>query len=123
MPEKQLRLNILRETVELNAPGRPRVEAYRLRDLAVHHTGDARHWTITHLPSGLNFGWYWRSRTTACWVMERMYDMTPSWGQLTPDDIERAGSAIYKLFVESGARPLSMVPREMAAKGSFNGYN
>jgi hypothetical protein len=122
MPEKQLWLNILRETVELNAPGRPRVEAYRLRDLAVHLTGE-RHWTITHLPSGLNFGWYWTQAATATRVMIKMYDMTPSWGQLTPDDIERAGPAIYRLFVESGGRPLNMVPREMAEKGSFNGYH
>jgi|SRR5215471_11993271 len=115
--------NVVREIVELNAPGRPRVEAWRYRDLAVHRAGSGARWTITHLPSGLNFGWYWKSCSVACWVMERLYDMTPDWSRLSPEDIERAGPAIYSLFIKSNARPLSVVPRALASTGRFNGYN
>jgi hypothetical protein len=111
------------ETIELNAPGRPRIKAWRMRDLAVHSVlADDHKWTITHLPSGLHFGFYWPSRRMALYIMKAMYDMEQNWGIMKPFQIEAVSPALYKLFAENHGRRFHFIPRIMSSKDGFNGY-
>lgn len=111
---------IIPETIELNAPLRPKVEALRLGALAVHQTlGDSKKWTITHLPSGLHFGFYWTLESKAISIMKILEPMA-KWESVTAVEIEALGPQIYPLLVRSGGRRFTFIPRAMSSKDRFN---
>lgn len=114
---------IFRETIELNAPRRPKVQAYRLGALAVHRTlGDSSKWTITHLPTGLHFGFYWGLSRLAIAAMTEAHSLTPNWPTIKAWEIEALGPQIYPIMLKHKGRRFSFIPRAIATKDGFNGY-
>lgn len=111
------------ELIELSAPGSPRVSAWRLGALAVHQTlGDPAKWTITHLPSGLHFGFFWTSRLRAIAAMQKIAELTPDWPSLRPFEIEQHGASVYRVCLETKGQRFTFIPRVASPKGKFNGY-
>jgi len=111
------------EAIELSAPHHPRVSAWRLGALAAHQTlGDPRKWTVTHLPSGLHFGFFWTSRLRALAAMQKIAELTPDWPRLKPFEIEQHGTSVYRICKETHGQRFSFIPRVASPKGKFNGY-
>ena len=109
------------ESIEIAGPFGPmRVKGYRYRELAVHHTlAERQYWAISHLPSGLSFGFRWLLVDRAISAMIELYALRASW-KCTPQDVE-ATPGIYELLTKHRGRRYKLSQRGNAQKG-MNGY-
>jgi len=109
------------ETIEILGPlGSMKVEAFRLRELAVHRTlSDKAWWTITHLPTGLSFGFRWRGNVAAISAMEALAGLRPSW-KCTAIDVEET-PGIYEVLTKAGGQRYQISPKSVN-EPRLNGY-
>ena len=110
------------EPIQISGPfGSMTVNGFRYRELAVHGTlSDQSYWTISHLPTGLSFGFRWARAEPAIDAMLVLCKLRPNW-LCAARDIERT-PGIFELLTQHGGQRYSTAPRVASAPGDLNGY-
>jgi len=110
------------ELIEILGPfGAHQVQGFRLRELAVHPTlSDSKWWTITHLPTGLSFGFRWPSAFGAVSAMEDVAQRRASW-RCSAEDVELT-PGIAETLIKAGGQRYNIAPRSTMAQKKLNGY-
>lgn len=109
------------EPIEIAGPFGPmKTQGYRLRELAAHHTlSDKTYWTVSHLPSGLSFGFRFQFLYQALNAMRALLLLRASW-RCTPQDVE-ATPGVYETLVAHKGQRYQLSTRGNVQKG-MNGY-
>ena len=110
------------EPIQISGPFGPMtIQGFRYRELAVHGTlSDREFWTISHLPTGLSFGFRWTEARLAIGAMLALAELRSNW-RCHAQDIERT-VGVYEILIAHGGRRYGTTPRVATAPGDLNGY-
>ncbi len=113
---------ILAEPIQILGPFGPHTtQGYRLKELAVHPTlSDRAWWTITHLPTGLSFGFRWRGNVQAVEAMTKLFERRHSW-KCSAEDIELT-PGLAEVLIKAGGQRYRTMPRATMKQPGLNGY-